>query len=45
KGIADLGIREWTCSECGVAHNRDVNAAKNIRALGLQRLAEGKVAA
>jgi putative transposase len=45
KGIADLGIREWTCSECGVAHNRDVNAAKNILALGLQRLAEGKVAA
>lgn len=30
KGIADLGIRSWTCSECGCAHDRDVNAAKNI---------------
>lgn len=30
KGIADLGIRSWTCSECGCEHDRDVNAAKNI---------------
>ena len=34
KGIAGLGIREWTC-ECGVTHDRDINAAKNILALGL----------
>ena len=34
KGIAGLGIREWTCSECGVTHDRDINAAKNILALG-----------
>lgn len=33
KGIADLGMREWTC-DCGVRHDRDVNAAKNILALG-----------
>lgn len=45
KGIAGLGIREWQCSECGVTHDRDVNAAKNILALGLERLAGGKVAA
>lgn len=38
KGRAGLGIREWTC-ECGVTHDRDVNAAKNILALGHQRLA------
>jgi putative transposase len=30
KGIADLGIRRWTCSGCGSLHDRDVNAAKNI---------------
>lgn len=30
KGIAGLGIRGWTCSECGCTHDRDVNAAKNI---------------
>jgi IS605 OrfB family transposase len=35
KGIADLGIREWKC-ECGVTHDRDVNASLNILALGLE---------
>ncbi|APB98055.1 RNA-guided endonuclease InsQ/TnpB family protein [Polynucleobacter asymbioticus] len=32
KGIADLGIRQWVCSECGVSHDRDINAALNILA-------------
>ncbi|MDY7219227.1 zinc ribbon domain-containing protein [Denitrificimonas sp. JX-1] len=41
KGIAGLGIREWTCSGCGVTHDRDINAARNILAAGHGRLAVG----
>jgi putative transposase len=41
KGIAGLGIRVWTCGECGAVHDRNVNAAKNILAAGRRRLAEG----
>ena len=32
KGIADLGVRRWVCSSCGVSHDRDTNAALNILA-------------
>lgn len=41
KGIAGLGIREWSCTECGEAHDRDTNAARNILARGHSRLAVG----
>ena len=40
KGRTGLGIREWTCG-CGVTHDRDLNAARSILALGHQRLAGG----
>jgi IS605 OrfB family transposase len=41
KGIAGLGIREWVCSDCGAAHDRDTNAALNILRRGHATLAEG----
>lgn len=39
KGRKGLGIRVWTCS-CGQEHDRDVNSAKNILAVGHGRLVE-----
>jgi IS605 OrfB family transposase len=41
KGIADLGIREWTCSDCGCVHDRDINAAMNILRRGRATLVVG----
>lgn len=41
RGIAGLGIREWTCCECGATHDRDINAARNILALGHERPSVG----
>jgi IS605 OrfB family transposase len=34
KGQAGLKVRAWTCSVCAAAHDRDVNAARNILAAG-----------
>jgi putative transposase len=33
-GPKPLSVREWTCGGCGSVHDRDVNAARNIAALG-----------
>jgi len=37
KGMSALGIRHWVCSDCGETHDRDVNAARNILRVGLER--------
>ncbi|MFB8796048.1 MAG: RNA-guided endonuclease TnpB family protein [Microcoleus sp.] len=39
-----LDIRNWQCAKCGESHDRDINAAKNIRDEGLRILAVGHTA-
>ena len=36
-----LSVRHWRCPECNVKHDRDINAAINIKAAGLAVLACG----
>lgn len=36
-----LSVRAWTCPVCAVKHDRDINAARNIKAAGLAVLASG----
>ncbi len=41
-GEMRLDIREWTCPHCPASHDRDGNAAQNIRAEGIRMIkAEG----
>lgn len=41
-GKLDLQIRKWSCPECDVEHDRDINASLNIKNKGIEILkAEG----
>ena len=33
-GPKPLAVREWMCAACGTVHDRDLNAARNVLALG-----------
>ncbi|MEU3794009.1 RNA-guided endonuclease InsQ/TnpB family protein [Streptomyces fructofermentans] len=40
-GPKPLHVREWTCGNCGTVHDRDVNAARNIKTEG-SKIAAGQ---
>ena len=37
KGLSGLAVREWECG-CGAVHDRDTNAATNIKVRGLNKM-------
>ena len=41
-GSLSLSVRRWMCPECHEEHDRDINAARNIKAVGLAVLAFGE---
>ena len=40
-GPKPLNVRQWTCAACGMRHDRDINAARNIRLEG-RKVAAGQ---
>lgn len=43
-GFSGLAVREWTCTECGVPHDRDVNAAVNTLLSGQGLASKSEIA-
>lgn len=44
-GGMDLSVRLWTCNGCGEVHDRDENAAKNIRDEAMRMIRAGVIPA
>lgn len=40
RGVVPLSVRRWTCDECGAEHDRDLNAAINLRESALAQRVE-----
>ena len=36
--VNSLKVREWTCTDCNVTHDRDINAARNILQFSLKQV-------
>jgi len=41
KDVKNLALREWTCKECGMYHDRDINASRNLKNEAIRLLTVG----